>query len=342
MIKVSLIYPESRVVTGYGNYANRLIRGLSGISEIELEKLAVKKREISLMGKPFFGSISQILGTKTIHPSGDVVHSLTPGVVNKKTNVVTIHDIVPLIMKKEFANSHYRRMGYKKMFDSILGVKVLIVFTKIAKIELQDKFSLDDNMVSVVPQSVDHEVFYREPDKNIKKEDKKLIIAVGDLNPRKRLDILFQAVKGRNDLEVVHLGPVNSWSAQRMKLLELIKDQPNVKMLGQVDNNTLRRYYSSADLLVHLSEAEGFASPTVEAMACGTNVLVNDLPLFHETLNSMATFTSLEPETVIASIDAALNNKRSPEDLMAFTLRYSIAQMGRNTLEVYKKSMTGK
>ena len=43
MIKVSLIYPESRVITGYGNYANRLIRGLSGISQIELEKLTVNR-----------------------------------------------------------------------------------------------------------------------------------------------------------------------------------------------------------------------------------------------------------------------------------------------------------
>ena len=342
MIKVSLIYPESRVITGYGNYANRLIRGLSGISQIELEKLTVKKREISLMGQPFFGSISQKLGSKTIHPTGDVIHSLTPGVINKYTNVVTIHDIVPLIMKKEFADSLYRRIWYEKMFASILSVKFLIVFTKIAKKEFQDKFSLDDDRVFVVPQSVDHDIFFREPDQSIKKEDKKLIVTVGDLNPRKRFDILFQAVKGRNDLEVVHLGPVNSWSAQRMKLLELIGDQPNIKMLGQVDNNTLRRYYSSADLLVHLSEAEGFASPTVEAMACGTNVLVNDLPLFHETLDSLVTYTSLEPEAVIASIDAALNNKRSPKELMAYTQRYSIEQMGRNTLEVYKRAMADK
>ena len=342
MIKVSLIYPESRVITGYGNYANRLIRGLSGISQIELEKLTVKKREISLMGQPFFGSISQKLGSKTIHPTGDVIHSLTPGVINKYTNVVTIHDIVPLIMKKEFADSLYRRIWYEKMFASILSVKFLIVFTKIAKKEFQDKFSLDDDRVFVVPQSVDHDIFFREPDQSIKKEDKKLIVTVGDLNPRKRFDILFQAVKGRNDLEVVHLGPVNSWSAQRMKLLELIGDQPNIKMLGQVDNNTLRRYYSSADLLVHLSEAEGFASPTVEAMACGTNVLVNDLPLFHETLDSLVTYTSLEPEAVTASIDAALNNKRSSKELMAYTQRYSIEQMGSNTLEVYKRAMADK
>ena len=294
------------------------------------------------MGQPFFGSISQKLGSKTIHPTGDVIHSLTPGVINKYTNVVTIHDIVPLIMKKEFADSLYRRIWYEKMFASILSVKFLIVFTKIAKKEFQDKFSLDDDRVFVVPQSVDHDIFFREPDQSIKKEDKKLIVTVGDLNPRKRFDILFQAVKGRNDLEVVHLGPVNSWSAQRMKLLELIGDQPNIKMLGQVDNNTLRRYYSSADLLVHLSEAEGFASPTVEAMACGTNVLVNDLPLFHETLDSLVTYTSLEPEAVTASIDAALNNKRSSKELMAYTQRYSIEQMGSNTLEVYKRAMADK
>ena len=104
----------------------------------------------------------------------------------------------------------------------------------------------------------------------------------------------------------MHLGPENSWSKQKNLLIDQIKDQPNVQMLGPVDNNFLRHYYSTADLFVHLSEAEGFASPTVEAMACGANVLVNDLPLFHETLGDMARYTTLNPEEVINAIDAAL------------------------------------
>lgn len=339
MLKVSLIYPQSKIVTGYGNYADRLFKGLSALSNISVERLPVNKIEISAFGRPLFGSLSQMIGSKIVKPGGNIVHSLTPGVINIKTDIVTLHDIVPLLMQKEFADNFYRRFGYKRLFTLIRNVKFLIVFTEIAKKEVIKKLDIDEERIAVVPQSVDHAVFFRDPDNRIKENGKKLILAVGDLNPRKRFDILFRAVKGREDLQVVHLGPENSWAKQKVLLENQIKGQPNVKMLGPVDSDLLRHYYSTADLFVHLSEAEGFSSPTVEAMACGTNVLVNDLPLFHETLGDMASYTSLNPEEVINVIDTALSNKKRPEDLINYTQKYSIRQMGENTYEVYKKAL---
>jgi glycosyltransferase involved in cell wall biosynthesis len=240
-------------------------------------------------------------------------------------------------MQKEFANTFYRRQGYKRLYSSILGVKFLIVFTNVVKNEVIEKLGVTNEKVAVVPQSVDHAIFFREPDDKLRESEKKLILAVGDLNPRKRFDILFKAVKGRDDLQVVHIGPVNSWKKQRELLFNQIKDQSNVKLLGPINNNLLRRYYSTADLFVHLSEGEGFSSPTVEAMACGTNVLVNDLPLFHETLEDMASYTSLDHIDVIKAIDAALENKKSSKDLIQYTQKYSIKKMAENTVEVYKK-----
>jgi glycosyltransferase involved in cell wall biosynthesis len=339
MLKVSLIYPQSKIMTGYGNYADRLFRGLSAIPDINVEKLPINKIEISPLGKPLFGSLSQMIGSKITKPTGNIVHSLTPGVINSKTDIVTLHDLVPLLMQKQFANSLYRKLGYKRLFTSIRNVKYLIVFTKVAKREVIERLNVEPEKVAVVPQSVDHSVFFREPDNKIKEKGKNLILAVGDLNPRKRFDILFRSVRGREDLQVVHVGPENSWSKQKELLKNQIKDQPNVKMLGPVNNDLLRHYYSSADLFVHLSEAEGFSSPTVEAMACGTNVLVNNLPLFHETLEDKASYTSLEPLDVINAIDSALANKKNSEDLINYTQKYSIKQMGENTYEVYKKAL---
>ena len=339
MLKVSLIYPQSKVITGYGNYADRLFKGLSAIPDLSLEKLPVNKMEISAFGKPLLGSISQIIGSKILKPTGNIVHSLTPGVINSKTDIVTLHDIVPLLMQKDFANNIYRRQGYKRMFSSIRRVKNLIVFTKVAKEEVVERLKVESDNVFVVPQSVDHEIFFREIDEELRENGKKLILAVGDLNPRKRYDILFKAVKGRDDLQIVHIGPENSWSKQKELLINQIKGQQNVKMLGPLDNVLLRHYYSTSDLLVHLSEAEGFASPTVEAMACGTNVLVNDLPLFHETLGDMVRYTSLDPVEVIDDIDASLRNKKSPVDLIKYTQKYSIKQMGLNTFNVYKEAI---
>ena len=44
--------------------------------------------------------------------------------------------------------------------------------------------------------------------------------------------------------------------------------------LGYVSDAEVRRAYSSSDVVVNWSEAEGFGLPTIEALACGARVVV--------------------------------------------------------------------
>ena len=62
-------------------------------------------------------------------------------------------------------------------------------------------------------------------------------------------------------------------------LRETASKAGNIRLLCVVDDETLRRYISNADASFYISDGEGFGLPPIEALACGTNVVVND-PLF--------------------------------------------------------------
>jgi glycosyltransferase involved in cell wall biosynthesis len=66
---------------------------------------------------------------------------------------------------------------------------------------------------------------------------------------------------------------------------------PGVVVMGEVDDLTLAQLYANAAVLVHMSAHEGFGLTPLEAMACGTRVLVSDLPVLRETLGRHASYT---------------------------------------------------
>lgn len=333
---ITLLYPSSRIKTGYVNYSMRLIKGLREILGF-VEEIPIRKIEIGFLGKPVLGNISQsfFAGFSSVH--GNIVHSLTPNVIISKTNVVTVHDIISFKNPQKYATTYYRKLGYNQLIRKIKNVENYIVFTESAKSELSDLINIAKDRIYVVPQSIDHSVFFREINRSIKSKEKKLIITVGDLNPRKRYDILFRALGGLEDYRIIHIGPVNGWYERKKELEKIISSFNNISMIGQVNGSLLRQYMSSADLLVHLSEAEGFGSTPIEAMACGTNVLVSDIQVFHETLNGYANYTDFNEDHVREKVKEALNSLYTPEELINYTKKFAIDNMARSTVDVYRK-----
>ena len=330
------MYPTSPLRTGLGGYSSRLLKGMNQIN-VQFEDIPVHKREFSFKGKPVFGNMSLRFGTLLSRPRGNVVHSLSPEVIHPRTNIVTVHDVIPLKMPEVFSSTYYRSRGTKMVFGELNRIEQLIVFSKSIKKEVVELAGVEADRVNIVHQSVDHELFYPEPDENFKVKDKKLILTIGDLNPRKRFDLVFNALAGNAEYQIIHIGPTNAWERRRKELLDIANRYDNIKMIGEVDQNTLRKYLSTADLLIHISQAEGFGSTPVEAMACGTNVLVNDLEIFKETLEDRAFYTTMKIDEIAKQADYAIKNKKEQSDLIGYSMNYSVGKMAENTNEVYKK-----
>ncbi len=333
---ITVLYPNSKVRSGFVNYSIRLLRGFDR-QGVKVKGIPIRKIELGFTGKPVLGNLSQFVMTRFVRPEGQIIHSLTPNVICPSTNIVTIHDTILFEMREKYATNVYRKLGYNLLIRSIEKVPYFIVFTQESKKKFSYLMDIEKERIEVVSQSIDHSVFYRDVNDRLKEEGRRLIITVGDLNPRKRYDLLFKALGGKDEYSVVHIGPVNGWYARKRELDHIIRQYKNIKMIGEVSDSVLREYMSTADLLVHLSEGEGFGYTPIESMACGTNVLVNDLDIFHETLNGYGHFTGLEEPEIRDKVAQSLLAKKSPDELINYTRKFSIERMAESTIDVYRK-----
>jgi len=94
---------------------------------------------------------------------------------------------------------------------------------------------------------------------------------LGQLDRRKRVDMLIDAVKrSRFDGELLIAGAGPDAKALRTQA----GDDPRIIFMGFLPDSKLRAFYSSLTALVLPSYMEGWGLPAVEAMACGTPVVV--------------------------------------------------------------------
>lgn len=107
--------------------------------------------------------------------------------------------------------------------------------------------------------------------------------------------------------------------------------------LGRVDDDFLRRAYSSCDVFVNWSAAEGFGLPVVEALACGCRVVVPpDNPTLIEVGgDQVAVADEPTPEGLARALVASAQAERKPvPDLSRFdwqeSCRAIAAPLGMN------------
>ncbi len=330
---VTIIYPVINNLTGTNSYTRRIMKGLNR-EGIPFNKVPVKKVEYSLFGKPVGGIISQVIGSMRPLRAKNVTHALSPEVAKKDTDIVTIHDVIPLQYPDIYIKNIYDRIAWKITFRYAKKWKILLASTKYGREKIIEKLNVDDENVRVVYHSVEHDIFFRDNEDPFPNDGKIHVLTVGDFNPRKKYDVLYKAIEDEKDFVLYHIGPVNGWNERYNFLKSMAEKTDNIKILGPVKPEMLRKYYSNADIFVYLSIDEGFGLPPLEAMACGTNVVVSDIPVFREVYKDYAFYT--KDENVMETIKFALKNKRSENDLWKFTLNYSLENEINSLLKIYR------
>jgi glycosyltransferase involved in cell wall biosynthesis len=109
----------------------------------------------------------------------------------------------------------------------------------------------------------------------------KFVLYVGAWHRSKNLPTLLEAFRQVNDATLVITGrPHNDEQAQLPDLARRMG--ANVQFIGYVRDEDLPGLYTLASVVVQPSLYEGFGLPVVEAMACGTPVIVSDIPVLRE------------------------------------------------------------
>ena len=196
------------------------------------------------------------------------------------------------------------------------------------------ELGVSQDKITVIPNGVDSAKFFPVPRQAARKTlglpDKKIILSVGWLIPRKGFDVLIKALKQIMEkdsaldpfLVIVGEGP------SRKDLEELISIsglQERVQLVGNIPHERLHLWYSAADLFCLASDREGWPNVLLESLACGTP--------------AVATAVWGSPD-IIVSEDLGLLTKRNESD-MAATIRRALRKPWQSdAIEVYAKGHT--
>ncbi|MDA0769514.1 MAG: hypothetical protein BZY79_03805 [SAR202 cluster bacterium Casp-Chloro-G4] len=199
-------------------------------------------------------------------------------------HVATFHTLAKTKMRARAGEqeSEIRANVERKVMESADG---LVVSTEMEKDDLIGLYQASRAKIKVVPAGVDLELFYpRDKDEAKQKlglEENRVILYVGRIEPLKGIEILLEAVKLLEDSEDTRLVIVggsleDDAELERLKgLSERLGIEGKVTFTGSVPQEMLPDFYSAADAFVLPSYYESFGLVALEAMACGTPVVVS-------------------------------------------------------------------
>jgi glycosyltransferase involved in cell wall biosynthesis len=140
-----------------------------------------------------------------------------------------------------------------------------------------------------------------------------VILCVGALIPRKRQNLLLEALVAIPDAVLLFAGTGESEAALRARAAKLgISDR--VQFLGSVAHDDLPSLYQAADIMALVSSSEGLANAWVEALACGTPIIASEVGGIRELLKNDAGGRIVAP-TPTAIFEAARDILASPPTL---------------------------
>ena len=190
--------------------------------------------------------------------------------VDKKI-VTTVYDVIPLkLMFKEYSPERFSRHVYFWRRSNVI--------TTISYSSKKDLASLgvDENKIFVIYPGVDRDVFHP-MDKQKAREvlglplDRKIILYVGSLEPKRAIPMkavlkAFRSLsKWHKDLMLVIAGAFKYVEEMRGDRIIVFRNPSREK---------ISLLYSSADVFIFPTLYEGFGMPPLEAMSCGTPVIV--------------------------------------------------------------------
>ncbi|MCJ7736116.1 MAG: glycosyltransferase [Anaerolineae bacterium] len=180
--------------------------------------------------------------------------------------------------------------------DIVHFADALIAATPAEQRQLVDLYGADPERIHVISPGVDTERFYPLPVGHAKERigicsGQKTILFVGRIEPLKGIDSLLRAIalvldrrpqwRGKVCLPIIGGDPDRGHENAEMERLQALRDELGigdvVTFLGAKDQDTLPYYYSAAEMVVMPSDYESFGMVALEAMACGTPVIVSDV-----------------------------------------------------------------
>ncbi|MGC4253042.1 MAG: glycosyltransferase [Sphingobium sp.] len=246
---------------------------------------------------------------------------------------------IPYSVKARGADIHYWgvRSGTRKMVKRAADRAKGLLAVSAAMKRSMAKMGIDDDKIRVHYTGVDLERF-EIADRAAAKEalgfEGPVVLCVGALIPRKGQDLLVRALPHLPDATLLFAGQ-GQYRRTLEKLAEELGVDRRIGYLGSVPHDRLPRIYAAADVMALVSASEGLANAWVEALACGTPIVISDVGGARELVDrpEAGRIVDRDPEAIAAAIQAVLDNPPDREAVRETALRFTWGTNGDALLE---------
>lgn len=293
-----------------GRFLNRRI---TGVERYGLEVLRIIGERVQVhKPKRAMGGLSGHLWEQFVLP-----HKLNPdsvlwspantGPFIVHNQVLTIHDLSPLEHPEWFRPQF--AMWYR-LFLPILAkrVRCILAPSDYVKRKIIRRFRITN--VIVTPEGVDGNAFHPNAKQNEYDLPAHYILFVGSVEPRKNLPMLLNTwSRIRNDHKDMQL-VIAGETGHVFRQVRMPGDTERVRFLGYVPETHLPGLYAGATLFVLPSQDEGFGLPALEAMSCGTPIVVSNGGALPETVGNAGFIFSLsDADGLVNAIRTCLKDR---------------------------------
>lgn len=236
----------------------------------------------------------------------------------RKKLLATVHDVFHLANPR-FVSGIHRRLYAQFMFRKLARrADAVLCVSSFTKKELFRLAGGRGDRMRMVHNGVDD--FWFHPPEAERPHPRPYLLFVGNVKPHKNLGRLLQAfglLKDKIPHDLVVVGKKEGFlTGDREVIRQAGVFGGRVQFTGLLEDEQLRRYYASADLLVFPSLYEGFGLPPLEAMACGTPVACSNAASLPEVCGEAALyFDPLQPQDMAGKVSKILSDPPLREEL---------------------------
>jgi glycosyltransferase involved in cell wall biosynthesis len=181
-----------------------------------------------------------------------------------------------------------RRLAAKRAFDALAGRRILSGASRVLAVSDVERrqfreLGVEQRAICVIPNPMDLDEFTPPPQpgafrRRIGLPSERLVLFLGRLTPRKRLDVLVRAFArvSTSDARLVIAGNDMGAEARTRSLVRTLGLETRTVFTGLLRARERLEALADADVLVYPSEHEIFGLVPLEALLSGTTVIVAD------------------------------------------------------------------
>lgn len=259
-------------------------------------------------------------------------------------SIVTVHDLI-FLRYPEFYSAANRSIYHRKSKRACEEADHIVAVSIQTKEDLIHFYPVPEEKISVIYPAVQNSFSEKATLEQLVGAQKKyllpekFVLCVGTIEERKNLLAAVRAISLIPKEEEVFLVVVGRETAYRKKVDDYIARHDlhdRVIFLKNIPNLQLPFIYMSAKVVLYPSRYEGFGLPVIEALACGTPVIANDLKVLREAGGDAATFMDTDDyPRVTEAIRNIINHekirievmKRAAGHLVKFGPRFQAEQL---------------